>query len=233
MNRKAEAMVAVDTTLSFDPENAYSHANKGWTLLEARKTDEAITHFKEALRLEPGMEWAKAGLVSALKTKNPFYRVIFDYFLLMSRLPLASRRFVIFGLWAVNQVFVHGAVGNPAIAKVGHIFVPLYLLFCFVTWTADPLMNALLRFHPVGRYALTRKETVGANWVALSLAVSAAFGVAWLAHHRESWSFGAIGFLFVTYLVSITVTRKSKAFTVLAGLASAAVAAYVLFLSFS
>jgi hypothetical protein len=56
LGRKGEAGSTIDGTLSREPENSFSHANKGWTLLEQGRRKEALAHFRESLRLEPGNE---------------------------------------------------------------------------------------------------------------------------------------------------------------------------------
>ena len=53
LGRRAEAGSTIDETLRRNPEDDSSHANKGWTLLEAGQPNEAMKHFKEALRLNP------------------------------------------------------------------------------------------------------------------------------------------------------------------------------------
>ncbi|MDB5311521.1 MAG: tetratricopeptide repeat protein [Gemmataceae bacterium] len=46
----------------------------GWALLHARQPAEALTHFREALRLDPTNEWARDGLIEALKARYWVYR---------------------------------------------------------------------------------------------------------------------------------------------------------------
>ena len=46
----------------------------------------ALEHFREALRLDPNLQYAQAGIVEALKARNPIYRWMLGYFLWMGRL---------------------------------------------------------------------------------------------------------------------------------------------------
>src|SRR5947199_251490 len=78
----AEAHVAI----GLSPEDADSHANQGWTLLHASEPRRAMEHFREALRLEPNHQWARAGIVEALKARVFLYRWLLAYFLWMARL---------------------------------------------------------------------------------------------------------------------------------------------------
>ena len=64
-----------------DPDDAFSHANQGWTLLEQGNRKKAMEHFRESLRLDPTNGWAQAGLVEAIKAGNPVYAVMLKYFL--------------------------------------------------------------------------------------------------------------------------------------------------------
>jgi tetratricopeptide (TPR) repeat protein len=82
LGRRAEAGLTMDAVLARDPDNAYTHANQGWAMLERGDHRKAMEHFREALRLEPTMEWARAGIVEALKARNVVYRVMLKYFYL-------------------------------------------------------------------------------------------------------------------------------------------------------
>ena len=70
LGRKAEAGATIDAALA-EPEIALTHANQGWTLLEQRKPQKAMEHFREALRIDPELEWARVGIVEAMKGREP------------------------------------------------------------------------------------------------------------------------------------------------------------------
>lgn len=92
MGRSKEAAATIDGTLQ-DPDNAFTHANMGWTLLPPRRPPRSArqpVHFREALRLDPTLDFARGGLVEAMKARYFLYRVMLTYFLFMARLP--SRR---------------------------------------------------------------------------------------------------------------------------------------------
>src|SRR5205085_1539069 len=79
------------------PEDAFSHANQGWTLLHEGKPRKALEHFREALRLEPEMEFARLGIVEALKARNLIYGLMLRYFLWMDRLGGTVQWVIILG----------------------------------------------------------------------------------------------------------------------------------------
>ena len=54
-------------------------------MLDEGKYPQAMEHFREALRLEPDMEWARLGVVETLKAKRVLYRPVLWYFLWISK----------------------------------------------------------------------------------------------------------------------------------------------------
>lgn len=167
LGRRAEAGAALGDALSRDPEDALTHANQGWTLLEQRQPDKALEHFREALRLEPNLDWARQGIVESLKARNWLYRQMLRYFLWMGRLSSRARWGVVMGLLIAQQM-LPSALPGP-LAPVGNILFWCMLAFVFLTWTADPLFNLLLRLNPLGRLALSREQIWASNCVGFCL----------------------------------------------------------------
>lgn len=90
LGRQREALATVDESLARDPDDSYANANKAWALLhEGQPRPRAIDQFRKALRLDPTNEYARHGMVEALKARNPIYRWILAYFLWMGRLDNA------------------------------------------------------------------------------------------------------------------------------------------------
>ncbi len=178
LGRRAEAGATIDATLARDPDNAVSHANRGWTLLEAGDRERALHHFREALRLEPDNEWARHGILEALKAKRWIYAVMLKYFFWMSRLTPRAQWGVIVGGYIGNRVLTTLRQANPALAPfIGPIQV-LYLVFVFLTWTADPLANLLLRLDPFGRLVLDEEQVRASNWIGGTLLLAFTLGAA-------------------------------------------------------
>ena len=211
LGRREEALQTVDSALSVEPDNANTHSNKGWALLEAGNPTGALEHFREALRIDPNNAWARQGVVSALKARNPVYRALFNYFVWMSRLTRQARYTVVIGLWLLARfVLPEVSTKYPAASPfIGPVIV-LYLVFCLTTWIADPLMNALIRFDKFGKYALTRKQKIASTWVCITFAVAAISLIAWLFHHNDGLLIIGFGYLFVTFLVAVTAMASSS-----------------------
>jgi len=158
LGRKSEAGATLETALARDPEDALSHANRGWTLLHERQRDRAMEHFREALRLEPGNDWARVGLVEAIKAGNPVYAVVLGYFLWMQRLSPGARWGMLIGGYFGFRIVGNLARSNPALAPWLLPVQIAYIAFALLTWLAVPLFNTLLFFHPVGRHALAADQ---------------------------------------------------------------------------
>lgn len=190
MGRKVEAEAPLAAALARAPENALTHANHGWALLHADKVKEAFAAFREALRLDPTLSWAREGIVEALKARNFVYRLLLRYFLWMSRLTEDEQ-------WGVIGIF-HGI--RVALRVAARAFPPLWLvvfpvlllfrLFAFLTWVARPLFALLLRFDRFGRLALSDEDMVASTWMAICL-LTAEGGVLFALLARN-WGFLAL-----------------------------------------
>lgn len=165
LGRTAEAVSGVHEALSADPDDAYAHANRGWLMLREAKPQEAQESFSAALRLDPTMDWARVGMIEAMKARNSAYRLMLGYSLWSASLSNRGQWLLIFGL-AFGFRFIRGLVKEkPELSILVWPLVGAYVLFIFGTWIADPLSNLFLRLHPAGRLALNRSETIASNVV--------------------------------------------------------------------
>lgn len=194
LGRHDEAGRTLAVTLARDPEDAFSHANQGWALLHERKYDQALVHFREALRLDPTVEHARAGLVEAMKARHGLYALMLRYFLWMGRWSRRVQWLIILGLFFGNQAL--GVVANtiPALRPWITPVRVAYVAFALLTWLAGPLFNLLLRFNRFGRYALSRDQVVCSNWVAGLLLAALLCLALWLALDSSLAMVGALYF---------------------------------------
>jgi tetratricopeptide (TPR) repeat protein len=165
LGRRGEAAVAVQGALEKDPGNSVSHANQGWNFLHHNDPKKALEHFREALRIDPTNDWARAGIVEAMKARNPIYRVMLAYFLWMARLSGRAQMAIVLGGWFGQQMLRNAARQTPALAPYVMPIIVLYALFVWMTWLASPLFNLTLRLSKYGRHALSREQTVTSNWI--------------------------------------------------------------------
>jgi tetratricopeptide (TPR) repeat protein len=173
---RAGAAATMGEALARRPDDAYTHANQGWALLHAGQPKQALDHFRESLRLDPELEWARAGIVEALKARNFVYRWMLAWFLWMSRLTPGARWGVVIGGYLGSRLVRQIAENSPALAPYLWGLVYVYVAFALMTWLAPSLFNLLLRLDRFGRYALSPDQIRGANVLAVCLvAVAAAF----------------------------------------------------------
>ena len=174
LGRKGEAGQAIGAALARDPDNAVTHANQGWALLHQGDHQKVLEHFREALRLEPELEWARAGIVEALKARNVVYRWMLRYFLWMSRLSSQAQWGIILGGYFGYRMLATVARKHEGVAPYAWALMIAYIGFAVMTWLADPLFNLLLRLNRFGRLALSRKQVVSSNCIGLLLLALAA-----------------------------------------------------------
>ena len=164
LGRKQEAAGTVAYALEREPENHLSHANQGWNELHLNNPGKAKEHFAEALRLNPDFEYARQGMLEALKAANPVYRGMLAYFLWMGRQSARMQWAFVFVTLFAQRALRALAQSSPVL---GAILVPvlvLFYVFIYLSWVASPMFNLLLRFNRFGRLVLSADERRGSNW---------------------------------------------------------------------
>lgn len=160
--------------LARDPDDAHTHASLGWTHLHARDYDQAEQHFRDALRLDPNLEWAREGVVEALRARHWFYRPVLRFFLWLQGLDSRMQVGLMFGGWVLYRLAANHMEGDSITAWLMTGAVVLYLVFVVLTWFAEPIVDALLSLSPLGRFALKPKERLQALTIVGMLIVGGA-----------------------------------------------------------
>ena len=162
LGRRSEAGLTIQESLRRNPENAFTHANEGWRLLHVRQPEQAMVHFREALRLDPNLEWARRGIVEAMKARFFIYRMMLGFFLWIGRFPPRTRLLLLIGMPIAQSVLQSTVESVPALEFLSFPLMLTYLLFVWMTWTSSALFNLVLMLNPFGRLALNREEKVQA-----------------------------------------------------------------------
>ncbi len=193
LGRREEAGQTIQEELRRNPENAFSHANEGWRRLHAREPLKAMEHFREALRLEPNFEWARQGIIEAMKARFFVYRWMLSFFLWIGRFPPKVQLALLIGI-PVGQNLLQGLLKSvPAMETLS---VPLtigYLLFVWMSWCSSALFELVLMTSSFGRLALNRREKTRASLVGSCVAAGVGMmGVfVWLSDNRPGfWEVG-------------------------------------------
>ena len=193
LGRRAEAGQTIAESLRRDPENALTHANEGWRLLHARQPQAAMTHFREALRLRPELEWARHGMIEAMKARHFIYRWMLSFFLWVGRFPPKVQLALMIGFPLCQNVLQRTLNSIPALSWLSLPVSVIWLTFIWLTWSSSSLTELLLMCSRFGRLALNRREKIRASLI--GLCVLAGIGVSAM-HYRVSfvhsgfWSFG-------------------------------------------
>lgn len=159
---RAGAAAAIAGSLARNPDDATAHASQGWAALHENDPQAAVDHFREALRLEPGNDFARAGIVEALKARNPIYRWLLQYFLWMGRLPRGLRWGLVIGAF-VGVRGLRQLADDPVLRWPVYLIIALYAVFLVLTWIGDAVFNLLLFLDPLGRHALDDDQRRGAR----------------------------------------------------------------------
>ena len=211
LGRSNESQIASGQVLAAAPENALAHTVHAWNFLEQGRVPEALNHFAEALRLDPNNEYARRGMVEALKARYRVYRWFFGFRVWMARLGTRAQWFFIIGLLIFMRMTSAAGRAVPTLKLPAQIIVGVYLGFVFFSWAGEPLSNFLLRLNRFGRQALNRQETWIANIVGgcLLLAIASALvGCAGTTLRYPGFAGSAV-FVCLILPASAAVTRQS------------------------
>lgn len=171
LNRKEESFHTIEGALAGDPHNAYTHANYGWSLLEKGENKKALEHFREALRINPGFEYARSGMAEALKARYWLYKLFLKYAFWIGNLTAKYQWAVIIGLYVAFRLLNALAKSNEALRPYLTPLIVAFAIFAFSTWIITPVSNLFLRLNPFGRYLLDKNEIRSSNLVGISFLV--------------------------------------------------------------
>jgi tetratricopeptide (TPR) repeat protein len=199
LGRTQELNAGIEETLAAHPDSAHTHATVGWAKLETRNYKEARFHFSEALRLQPHNNWARSGMVEALKAKNVFYRLFLMYFFWIAKHKNQSQ-------WGIIIVFY---IGTRLLGKAAQSYSLLYIPYgilvflAYLTWITEPLFNVVVLLDRYGRYLLNRREKTGAILVGSGVLAALLLAAAYFATNNDFFILPAV------YFASIVIPTAS------------------------
>ena len=174
LKRKDAAQSTIENLLHDNPENAYSHANVGWSHLERNDTKTALKHFKEALKLDPNSEFARNGMLTAMKAKNKIYNLYLRYAFWMTNQSSRNQWIFIIGIYLAYRFGIK-LLSASGLTILVVPFIILYLLFALGSWIMEPLSNMILMFDKFGKYLLDKKNKLSGQLMFVLLASASLF----------------------------------------------------------
>ncbi|MEO0795612.1 MAG: tetratricopeptide repeat protein [Verrucomicrobiota bacterium] len=218
-----QAFQSIDSMLARDPENPVTHTLAGWAKLQAKQHDEALKHFSEALRQDPNLGYAREGLITAMKAKNPIYGALLSYSFFMAGLKPGTQFAVLIGGFIAYQVIVRSlaASGYPLLAA---IVVAIWMILVVLTWAGDAIFNMLLLFHPFGRMVLSTSQ----KWISAGVAavVAAGLGVMFASFFAvPNLLFTGLGLMLVCLPLAFALRLEGRSQMISLGIAGACTAA--------
>ncbi|MBA4016316.1 MAG: hypothetical protein C0483_03930 [Pirellula sp.] len=180
-----EAEAAIDAILSINPEFAWTHRNLAFISAQRGDFAQAVSSYREALRLKPTDSIARDGLVAALKKRNVVYRFLFWFFaadpgLLAGQAMMQGAMVSFLVLIIPGLVFAWYRDPNaifpfwPLVVLSGTLlFMPIQLVLRILfLWLGDHAITVLLCLDPLGRKALMPEEKRAAQ-IAIGCVVAA------------------------------------------------------------
>jgi hypothetical protein len=202
-----------------------ARAGSGWTRLEAGQIPSARAEFEHALAMDPSLSWAKAGLVVALKARNPVYALLLRFFIWFGRLPARTRTIVLVGGFLGYNTLRRTAAEQPELRPLVLPVLIAYLGFVTLSWLADPLLNLLLMARPEGRRLLSADQRRAALLVGSCLALGATMGIAGALADHPRMMLGGLGVGLGCFAIAAAYSREGRKRQQLGVLAAVAIGA--------
>lgn len=155
-NRLDESEEESNRRLARNPENAFSFSTSGWTALQRGDINGAEEKFREALRIDPEMEYAREGLKESYRARSAFFRVFMRWTFFIQRFSEKHQTLLIISLLIAFKIARTVAAAIHPLLLVLVIFV--YYIFVFGSWISSGLANFFLLRDPVARLSLDRAE---------------------------------------------------------------------------
>ena len=197
----------IKALLARNPENERTHVAAGWSALQRGKVRDGEKHFLEALRLNPGADYAREGLLTAFRARSPLYRVYLYYSLNLQRMRHYLRWPFVLGLLLLSRVVAGLFMG--VYAPIGWALLLLYILFGLWIWVARSVGNLFLLFDHFARRALLPSEKLEACVVGGGVLLGLPMFAVGLFHHDVALMVG-VTLLGSAFPMSLVFTNPSR-----------------------
>lgn len=153
---QAESEAHIHQRFLRDPESEQTHVAAGYAALRRGEHTTAGTHFKEALRLDPGNEAARRGMLTSFRARSVIYRCFLAFSFKVAQLQEKYRQWLFLGLFVVYKVFV--AALKPVSPALATGVIVLYAAFVLWSHVAQGIGTLFMLGDRDARLALKPKE---------------------------------------------------------------------------
>ncbi len=116
-NRLDESEDESNRRLARNPENAFSFATAGWAALQRGDVPGAEAKFREALRIEPDMEYAREGLKHSYRARSAFFRMFLKWSFFIQSVSEKHRTLLIISLVVGFNIMKTRRLRHPSGAR--------------------------------------------------------------------------------------------------------------------
>ena len=194
-------------TLARSPENAQSHAMQGWNYLESNPPRDALESFRRPSASIPTwiMPSGNGRGPQGSQLTVPRDPSVFS----LDGTAQRTTRWGCSGLDFGNRLLAAAAKTYLQLQPLVLPIIVLYVIFCVLTWIAQPMFNVILRLNRFGRYALSEQQIVASNWSGVFLAAAVVLAVVGLSY--GFWPATALAIWFGLMLLPIAWRCRSPA----------------------
>ena len=210
LGRSGEAIASADRSVGIDGDDSILHANRGFVSLRNMDHDEARLSFREALRIDPNNEWAREGMLEAMRAKSRAFRVILRGFFWLNSIPAAFRNIIVYSVILFPRLASSVSRANPnlrpILAPIAAIFIAVWIVFA----GARPLMDVFLSFSEEGRLMLSKYTTLMARVFVFFFALTAVTASVGYFGHLSLQKAAAITSLFAAIISFICMGMETR-----------------------
>lgn len=188
LRRNAEAAEAVADALALDPDHADAHRIRGLLAMRAGGSKVAVEASRQALRLDPTDPGHRHALAMAMKARNPLYALLYRVADWQSGLPSGTRYAFILGPFLLSRLL------RPFDDHLwARVLLAVVIAVVLLSWTLEPLMNAVLLCSSFARGLLPRETRLATGAFLAYLVAGVGCVAAGLASGRGEPLFLAFG----------------------------------------
>jgi len=158
--RRNEQGALAEDLLARNPEDPAAHIAAGFNFLQRGEHQQANTHFLEALRLEPGNEGARLGLMESYRARSPFYRALLAFSSYIARVSNGFGQWVLLGGFVAYQTVYQSLIKTAPLAAA--LLMTTWLIFALWSHLARGIASFVMLTDRTVRVAMDRKETIEA-----------------------------------------------------------------------